>query len=159
MHEHDRVKRMLPRFSVGGCSRRQRVGIERHLSGCDECSSELAALMQTGAVLDSMPLEDAPLSVWEGIRRGMADHGGEQLRRRLRWAYAMAAGALTLALIAFGALLLRPVGVQEMPASELMVAEQDMSATIEGHWSTAWAAPLADEAAMGLRFAPEEENG
>jgi hypothetical protein len=47
-------------------------------------------------------------------------------------------------------------------ASEVIVATEPddaMLVTIEGYLPTTWTAPLADEAAVGLRFAYLEEDG
>jgi hypothetical protein len=38
-------------------------------------------------------------------------------------------------------------------------ADEEMQATMEGHMATTWAAPLADEAALGLRLASMEDDG
>jgi len=65
-----------------------------------------------------------------------------------------------LSLIVVGVFLLLPTGTSAPP--EIVVtaeADAEMQAVIDGHASAIWSAPLADEAAVGLRFVSLEDGG
>lgn len=50
----------LPRYLSGDLSGGLRAGVEGHLESCEECRQELAALQETVARLQGVPLEHAP---------------------------------------------------------------------------------------------------
>jgi anti-sigma factor RsiW len=159
MREHEHIEKQLADYAVGGLSDRRRARIERHVRECAECRRELAALEQTGALLGSVPLEDAPGGTWEAVRRDIVARGLPGARARLRWAYRAAVGAVAMAMILLAVFLLWPGDLAEQQMLSAEIAEQELQATVEGHLAAAWAAPLADEAAMGLRFVQWEDNG
>jgi|GEM_PF-1477772 len=157
MARGNHVKDQLSDYVVGALIIREQERVQRHLSECEECRAELAALERTGEKLEAFGLMDAPRDVWNGVRQRIRERAPAQ--RRWRPAWAMAMGAAALVLIVIGVVLLRPVGVGE--PSLIVVAEPDeeMQATIEGHLPTAWAAPLADHASLGLRLELLEDDG
>jgi len=77
-----------------------------------------------------------------------------------RWAWVAAAGTAAVLLLLLGIFLPTPTGPGAPP--ELVVvaeADEEMEATMQGHLSAVWAAPLADEAAVGLRLAAWDNDG
>ena len=157
MRECRRVRGELAAYAVGGLSGRGRARVEGHLRGCGECRAELGALERTGALLERVGMEDAPAGTWEAVRREIAAR--QQQRARPRWAWGMAVGVMALMLVVFGGLILGPVRMGAPPVVVAAEADEELEATIEGHLSAVWAAPLADEAAIGLRMAALEDNG
>lgn len=151
------IKR-LSEYVVGGLKGRDQEYLKRHLGECTACRQELAALEQTGVLLNSVTLEQAPEGTWGAVRERIVRRTAPA-RARLRWALGAAMGAVALVLLVFGVLLLRPAETMRPLTVTTAEADQEMRATMEGHVSTTWAAPLADEAAMGLRLGSMEDDG
>jgi anti-sigma factor RsiW len=159
MSERNHVKDQLAEYAVGGLSGRARARIEMHLRGCAECREELAALERTGELLAAVPLEDAPAGTWGAVRQRIAPRAQTPARRApLRWAWGTV-GVAALVVIMLGAFLLWPLGGGGPGLVIATEPDDELAATIEGHLPTVWAAPLADEAAVGLRLAAMEEGG
>lgn len=149
----------LAEYAVGALRGRAKARIESHLRECEACRAELAALEHTGDLLESVPLQEAPPGTWEGIQARLAEpRRAPSVPRRHRPAWGLAMGAVALLMIVVGLFLLYPTGTQP---TLVVVAEPDaeMQATIDAHVSTMWSAPLADEAAVGLRLASMENGG
>lgn len=160
MKECDKVRGQLADYAVGALRGRRESWVEAHLRGCEACRKELVALERTAGLLNAVESQEAPPETWMAIRREIA--AGEQVRvtppRRLAWVAATGVAALVLVLL--GMFLLTPTGPGAPP--ELVVvaeADEEMEATMQGHLSAVWAAPLADEAAVGLRLAAWENDG
>jgi len=123
------------------------------------CRAELAALERTGLLLEKVGPEAAP-DDWEQVRRRLYAISRRPARPRLRLAWGLAMGGAALALAVLGGVVVRPAGRVTPPVRvEAGQVDQEMWATMEDHLSAAWAAPLADEAAMGLRLAEVETEG
>jgi anti-sigma factor RsiW len=159
MGEHEHIKDELADYAVGGLSRRRRERVDRHLRECVECRRELSALERTGALLESVPLEDAPDRTWDAVRREVYEQGLRRVRPGIQWAYRAAVGAVAAAVILIGVLVLWPGLTGEHATLSAETAEHELQATMQGHLSAAWAAPLSDEAAMGLQLVSWEEDG
>lgn len=148
----------LPKYSVGTLRGRRKARVEAHLRECADCRKELAALERTGELVSAAPLEGAPADTWEAVRRRIESRAPAPARPRLGWAFAV--GAVALLVIVVGlTFVLSPIG--HMGSDVVVTTEPDdqMLVTIEGRLPTAWAAPLADEVAVGLRFASLEDDG
>ncbi len=156
MNERNHVIGDLAEYAVGALRGRRMARVEAHLRECAECRKELAALERTGELLSAVPLERAPQRTWAAVRGRIASRA--PARPRLSWAFAV--GAVALVVIVIGlSFVLRPVG---HVASDVIVATEPddaMLVTIEGYLPATWSAPLADEAAVGLRFAYLEDGG
>lgn len=148
----------LSEYVVGGLKGRAKDNLARHLSECAVCRRELAALERTGVLLDALSLEQAPEGTWEAINARLR-RGAAPVRARLRWALGVAMGAVALVVIVFGILIMQPSEMRTPMTVNNIEADQEMQATMEGHVSTTWAAPLADEAAMGLRLGSMGDDG
>ncbi len=156
MSERNHVIDHLAEYSVGALKGRAKARVEAHLRDCADCREELAALERTSQLLSAVPLEAAPRHTWEAVQRRIADRAPAPARPRLAWAFA--AGAAALLVIVLGlTFLLGPVG--DVGPEIIVQPDDEMLVTIEGRLPTTWAAPLADEAAVGLRFAYLEEDG
>ena len=89
------------------------VGVKGHISGCDHCREEVAALMEVRARLRSLPMLELPTT--DGVYRR-----GARLRRKpkLIWGIAAAAvAALAVALASFAA-----------PREVIAITQDDLSA-------------------------------
>lgn len=64
-----KIKKILPEYSVGGLSEKKREFVKRHIESCPDCSRELMLLDKTASLLDSIPQEEPPEFLWEGVRR------------------------------------------------------------------------------------------
>jgi anti-sigma factor RsiW len=155
----EQLRNRLAEYALGGLKGRARSRLEAHLRQCAACRAELAALERTGALLDGcLPLA-APEATWEAISRRIAQGAGT-VTHRLRWAWGAAASALTVALIVIAFFIARPDVTSPMQvAMSPPPADEEMAAAIEGRIPAAWAAPLSDEAAVGLRFMSTEDGG
>ena len=160
MKECDKVRGQLADYAVGALRGRRESWVEAHLRACQACRKELAALERTGGLLNAVAGQEAPPETWMAIRQEIA--AGERVRvtprRRLAWLAATGTAALLLLLLG----IFLPMPTEPGAPPELVVvaeADEEMEATLQGHLSTVWAAPLADEAAVGLRLAAWENDG
>jgi anti-sigma factor RsiW len=158
MSKCEEVRGQLADYAVGGLRDRTRGGIEAHLRECTACRAELGALERTGRLMSAMEKQDAPPGTWEQVRARIESRGPARGRMRLRWAYGLAAGVLALGLVALGIFTVRPTA-PSMPTTAVAEVDEEMRASMEGHLSVIWGAPLSDEAAIGLRLAALEGNG
>lgn len=159
MRECDRLRERLSEYAVGRLRGRGRARVADHVRVCDECRRELAALERTGSMLDAVGLEEAPVRTRDGVRQSILARKRVRPRARLRWAWGMAVGVVVLALVGFGVTLMGPRRVEMPPMVVAVQGDEEMEATMQGHLSAVWAAPLADEAAVGLRLGPLEDDG
>jgi anti-sigma factor RsiW len=153
-----RWQKRLSEYVVGALKRREGAEIERHLEHCNACRVEAEALRQTGLLLDSVMLEQAPEATWEAIRARIVRRSAPA-RARLRLAWGTAMAVVALVLVAFAVFAVWPGGGGGPVVVTAAEADEEMQATMEGHMATTWAAPLADEAALGLRLASMEDDG
>lgn len=161
MKECDKVRGQLADYAVGALRGRRGSRVDAHLRACEACRKELAAVERTGELLNAIPSQEAPPETWMAIRQEIA--AGERVRvtPSRRWAWVAATGTAALLLVLLGMFLLTPTGPGAPPELVVVVAEADeeMEATMQGHLSAVWSAPLADEAAFGLRLASWENDG
>jgi anti-sigma factor RsiW len=159
MTDRDHMVDRLSDYAVGALRGREKVRVESHLAECAACRGELAALQRTGELLSSVSLQQAPPETWEAVRERIGDLRRASAPARPRFAWGLAMGLVAVLMVALGIFLQRPTPVGEPLLVVAVEADDEMQATIEGHLSTMWAAPLADEAAVGLRLAGWENDG
>ena len=146
-------QKQLAEYVVGGLGSRARKRLAAHLQACAPCRAEVAALQRTGSLLQAAGIEAAP-DDWERVRRRIEREQVATARPRLRWAWGLAAGAIAVVLLSWGGLVLRPHRTVVPPtASPIAQTDEEVRATMEAHLSAAWAAPLTDDAAVGLGLA------
>lgn len=158
MTDRDHIANRLSDYAVGALRGREKARVESHLAECAACRGELGALQRTGDLLSSLSLEQAPPETWDAVRDRIGDLRRASAPARPRLAWGLAMGVVAVLFVALGIFLQRPAPVGEPLLVIAAEADDEMRATIEDHVSTMWAAPLADEAAVGLRLA-EWENG
>lgn len=158
MTDRDHILDRLADHAVGALRGRDKARVERHLAECAECRREFAALRRTGDLLSALSLEEAPPETWEAVRDRIRSLQRTSRAGRPRVAWGLTMGVVAVLFIALGLFLQRPAPVSEPLLVVAAEVDEEMQASIEGHLSTVWAAPLADEAAVGLRLA-EWENG
>ena len=159
MTDRDHMVDRLSDYAVGALRGREKARVESHLVECAACRGELAALQRIGELLSSVSLAQAPPETWEAVRGRMGDLRRASAPARPRFAWGLAMGLVAVLMVALGIFLQRPTPVGEPLLVVAVEADDEMQATIEGHLSTMWAAPLADEAAVGLRLAEWENDG
>lgn len=159
MTDRDHIVDRLADYAVGALRGRAKARVESHLAECAACRGELAALQRTGELLNSVALADAPAETWEAVRERVGELRRAAAPARPRFAWGLAMGLVAVLIVALGIFLQRPTPVGEPLLVVAVEADDEMQATIDDHLSTMWAAPLADEAAVGLRLAELENNG
>ena len=159
MTDRDHIANQLSDYAVGALRGREKARVESHLAECAACRRELAALQRTGELLNAVSLEQAPPETWHAVRERIGDLRRASAPARPRLAWGLAMGLVAVLFVALGIFLQRPATVGEPLLVVAVEADDEMQATIEGHLSTMWAAPLADEAAVGLRLAQWENGG
>jgi predicted anti-sigma-YlaC factor YlaD len=158
MAQCEQFRNRLAEYVVGALKGRARSRIEEHLRECAVCRAELAALERTGAILHGSPLLEAPDWTWDAISRRIAQPA-RNVTRRLRWAWGAAASAVAVVLIVIAFFVASPNGSGPTQLAMSPPAEEEMDVAIQGRIPAAWAAPLSDEAAIGLRFMSTEDGG
>lgn len=140
----EQIKRLLPDYSVGAIAPRDRRVVDKHIGHCSECSSELKALEQTAALLDHIPLEEAP-DLWYAIRPSLASRPARhKIHDILVWLGGhryQSAIAATVATAAISAWVLVTPPQQPSPEAKAYLAH---------HASLSWREPFADKAGLGL---------
>jgi len=155
MPECDRIRKQLSYYAVGGVRGGAHARVERHLASCAACRAELTALERTGAIVTSVGPVPAPPGTWEAIRDQILDRPRQAVPRPARRFWRVAIGVAALLIFALAVAFVRPFRAPQPPiavAVELEADDTDTPATIESHLSAQWSAPLADEAAVGLRL-------
>ncbi len=158
--ECEQIRRRLAEHAVGALRGRARRRLEGHVEVCRACRRELRALERTGELLSAVGRQPAPGYAWDAIRRRIAAPRPAPARPQVRWRMAFAAAMLALAVVA--SFVLWPIGTSPPMEVELVAAvdaDEQMQAAIEGHLSAVWAAPLSDQAALGLLLAGSENGG
>ena len=157
MKECELIRDRLAEYAVGGLRGRMRKRVEAHVGVCSDCRAELTALERTGVLLDSVGVQAAPAGTWEAVRLRIAERPRARVRARMRWGWAM--GAVALVALVLAAFFVRPPAAQEPVVVIAVEADEEMQATMDGHLSAVWAAPLSDVAGVGLRMATLEDGG
>ena len=157
MKECELIRDRLAEYAVGGLRGRMRKRVEAHVGACSDCRAELTALERTGVLLDSVGAQEAPAGTWEAVRLRIAERPRARVRARMRWGWAM--GAVALVALVLAVFLARPPAAQEPVVVIAVEADEEMQATMDGHLSAVWAAPLSDVAGVGLRMATLENGG
>jgi predicted anti-sigma-YlaC factor YlaD len=157
MKECELIRARLAEYAVGGLRGRMRKRVEAHVGACSDCRAELTALERTGALLDSVGAQAAPAGTWEAVRLRILERPRARVRARPRWGWAM--GAVALVAVVLAAFFIRPPAVQEPVVVTAVEVDEEMQATMDGHLSAVWAAPLSDVAGVGLRMATLEDDG
>ena len=157
MGDCEQIRRQLADYCVGGMSRRRRARVAAHLRACASCGAELEALERTGAVLEAVGVEAAP-DDWERVRQQLCARPRQRRRPAFRVAWGVGMAAVGVVLLILGGLVLRP-GDQTTLQPPAVSVDTELRGTMEDHLSAVWAAPLADEAAVGLRLAELDEDG
>lgn len=157
MKECELIRDRLAEYAVGGLRGRMRKRVEAHVGACSDCRAELTALERTGVLLDSVGAQEAPAGTWEAVRLRISERPRARVRARMRWGWAM--GAVALVALVLAVFLARPPAAQEPVVVIAVEADEEMQATMDGHLSAVWAAPLSDVAGVGLRMATLENGG
>ncbi len=98
----ERQRERLSAYLDGELSATERVALETHLPGCDECQRELAALRQTRALLRALPTPVAPRSFALPSQPAMAQ---PRSRGALRWTRPIQIAGSIAAMIGLGLLI------------------------------------------------------
>lgn len=160
--ECERVANLLPEYSVGALTARQRDGIEAHLAGCAACRRELGALEATERLLCTLPAMEPSRALWPGISEAIRARGvrAPWWRRvlappRRGWTVAIAAAVMVLVLA---------VGIlpNRTGTPTQLTYQPDPESAVYAEWyaAAAWNSPLADRSAMAvtLAYAPAQEE-
>ncbi len=93
---HDEIRDLLGAFALDATSEEERLEVEKHLSTCPRCRSEVADHRETASMLAAVGAP-APEAVWEGIESALdgAIPIGRPGRRRTatRWMQGVASAA------------------------------------------------------------------
>ena len=73
----------LAKLSAGALGSRSAARVEEHLASCDRCRHEYRLLLDSGRLLEQLPVLEPPAGIWEGIRQGMSG----QAVSPWRWLY------------------------------------------------------------------------
>jgi len=124
---------------------RRRIG--EHVTACETCRHELAALEEVAGMVSVLPQPAMPDNLWPGIAARL-----EPRRRSVSVWWRALAGAGVLSMLLMGS-------VQAFRASQpLPVASQTASALVTRHEFLAAQDPLTDRASLGVMMISQEER-
>ena len=148
--ECDKIRKLLPDYSVGALSRKKREEIKQHIDNCPDCQRELMFLDKTASLLDSIPQEEPPDFLWEGVRREIIQQENPEDKLPIwdkifewMWTKRIPAFAASLAFL----ILIAGVvyfTVWHQPPESTPYAE------MEQQTFSYWSSPFADRAALGV---------
>lgn len=159
MSECDKFEEQLADYAVGAVTDPQRRAVEQHVRTCAHCADLLRALQETGHLLDTVELEQAPPFLWSAVRREI--EAVERNRNRwdwrkaiqtLRWPRPLYGGLAGLAL-ALVLAVTRPWAMRRASSPQ-----SDAPGYLEQHSLAAWNDPLADKALAGLVVSLDETS-
>jgi len=154
------VQTALPDYVEGSLRGRAKARAEAHLRHCAACRAEMVALERAGELLKESGVIPAPSRVWGSIQAEITRKETAPAIRGLRalWRGAVAVAAVAAMLIVVWAV--RPHQAPlPAPAVQQVAIDEEFQSTLEGHLSSVWVTPLADEAALGLQMAALGEEG
>lgn len=134
-----RMSRYLAEYQIGALPEPKRARIEQHLAKCVFCQRELKALHKTAALLEPMPLHEAPAFMWHRISPQLTPR--QRSRTARQWIPALAAAWLVLVIILFALW---------SPWAQPVYDNATADSLLEIHVAAAWHEPLTDKAALGL---------
>lgn len=120
---HDpHIEDLLGAYALDAVEPLERADIERHLTDCPKCATEVAEHRETAALLSGGAL-DAPVGLWSSIEEGIAPPDNViPLKRAPRTPIWLAAVASVAAFALVGAVILQSNRVEQL--SEQVAAEQ-----------------------------------
>jgi anti-sigma factor RsiW len=134
-----RIKEMLPDYSVGMGSLILKAKIRAHLGRCPACAAELRALEETCQLVEKLPLQHAP-DLWNAIQPHLKRRTSAkpQFMHRLKPAFAGAVALAAAAIVISGG----PVPQHH--------AETGTDMYSAAHATMSWNQPFADTAELGM---------
>ena len=151
-----KIKKLLPDYSVGALSEKKRGLVKEHIGNCPECMRELRYLNETASLLDSMPQEEPPDFLWEGVRSRIIQQENQTESLRVKsqsiwqnimgWLWEKRIPALATGLVA----LILVAGLYFAPWESTTESESTLYAEMEQQTYSYWNAPFADRAALGM---------
>jgi len=151
MMECDKIRKLLPDYSVGALSKKKREEIKQHIDNCPDCQRELMFLDKTAFLLDSIPQEEPPDFLWEGVRREIIQQESPQDKQPIfqrvfgwMWTKRIPVFVASLALLILVAGVIYFAVWHQQPESDTLYAE------MEQQTFSYWNSPFADRAALGV---------
>lgn len=168
----NRVRDLLPDYSMDMLDGRERQGVQTHLAACEECRAELRAQDAVVALIEEHGARQPPPGLFNGVRNAI--EAGTVVRERAPWwsflytGPARAAGmSLALGALALGIFL--PIGSPVPNQGPLPlhidngapIATTALASSIRQHAMSATEGPLADRVAweaMAQLVAEDDER-
>ena len=122
--------------------------INTHVSACEACRRELAALETVVRTVSSLPAPAMPPDLWQGVAARIA----VQPRRQSAWWRALTGAGVVATLLVGSALSYRWV------SPTLPTASGDASVFVTRHELLSAQDPLADRASFGVMLISQEEQ-
>jgi hypothetical protein len=167
----NRVRDLLPDYSMDMLDGRERQDVQSHLTGCEDCRTELRAQDAVIALIEEHGARQPPPGLFNGVRNAI--ESGVVVREKApwwAWIYTgpARAGAMSLALGALALGIFLPVGspvstqslplhIHEGPA----ITTTALASSIRQHAMSAAEGPLADRVAweaMAQLVAQDDER-
>ncbi len=167
MMECNKTRKLLPDYSVGNFAEKKREEIKQHIDNCPSCARELMYLDKTAYLLDSIPQEEPPDFLWEGVRRAIIQQESSQDKQPIfqrvfslfctlnrncvqnfgqwMWTKRIPAFAASLAILILVAGVVY-FTVLNQPSESQSTFYAEMEQQTFSHWSS----PFADRAALGV---------
>ncbi len=150
MMKCEKIKKILPEYSVGGLSNRKRKLIKKHVDNCPDCSRELILLDKTALLLDSIPQEEPPDFLWEGVKIGIIQQKRHELWTFLHGIVEWFWGKRIIALTAGLTILILVLGLYFTIWRSPVEPQSELYTETEYHTLSYWNTSFADKAALGM---------
>ena len=155
----NRVRDLLPDYSMDMLEGRERHDVQAHLAACEECRTELRAQDAVVALIEEHGARQPPPGLFNGVRNAIAS--GTVVRERAPWWSFIYTGparaaAMSLALGALALGIFFPVGSPVPVGGDLLplhisdgapVQTTALASSIRQHAMSATEGPLADRVA------------
>ena len=137
----------LAKLQTGALDATQALRITDHVSACEACQDQLAALENVGRMIGMMPEPAMPADLWQGVAARITP----QPRHGFAWRRAIA-GAGIMVLLTIGSVLFN-----RTTAPPLATATGGAASFVSRHELLSAQDPLADRASIGVMLIAQEE--
>jgi hypothetical protein len=164
----DEIIKLLPDYAVDNVSNSLRESISAHLSRCPDCAREMEMLKRTEFLVNTMPLVEPPVGLWEKVEAQIRIDEICQTETKAGWNIVNwlklkpIPAFVTTAVVFFilGGLWCHYNSITTQPPIQVIAIEEPIETYIAQHNAAALEDPATDKNGAGILLVTAEEiNG